>query len=184
MGHLIPLVQFAKRLVHQHSINVTFIIPLRLQWLLHRAKRYRLAQGIMVNSFMDLEGVPIKALQESKPPIYPVGPLVNADSSREPDGSGCMKWLDVQEVDSVLYVSFGSGGTLSMNQLNELAMGLEMSGQRFLWVIRSPNDSVAIATFFRNESQNDPFEFLPKGFIERTKDRGLLVPSGHHRLKC
>ncbi|KAE8676873.1 UDP-glycosyltransferase 72B1 [Hibiscus syriacus] len=147
------------------------------KWMLHHAKRYRLAQGIMVNSFMDLEGGPIKALQEIKPPIYPVGPLVNADSSRELDGSGCMKWLDVQEIGSVLYVSFGSGGTISMNQLNELAMGLEMSGQRFLWVIRSPNDSVAHATFFSNESQNDPFEFLPKGFIERTKDRGLLVPS-------
>ncbi|KAK8635544.1 hypothetical protein V6N13_004278 [Hibiscus sabdariffa] len=147
------------------------------KWLLHHANRYRLAQGIMVNSFIDLEGGPIKALQESKPPVYPVGPLVNVGSSRESDGSGCMKWLDVQPVGSVLYVSFGSGGTLSMNQLHELAMGLEMSGQHFLWVIRSPNDSVANATYFSIESQNDPFVFLPKGFIERTKDKGLVVPS-------
>ncbi|GMJ01388.1 UDP-GLUCOSE-DEPENDENT GLUCOSYLTRANSFERASE 72 B1 [Hibiscus trionum] len=147
------------------------------KWLLHHAKRYRLAQGIMVNSFMDLEGGPIKALQESKPPVYPVGPLVNVGSSHEPDGSGCMKWLDVQHVGSVLYVSFGSGGTLSMNQLNELAMGLEMSGQRFLWVIRCPNDSVANATFLNIDSQDDPFEFLPKGFIERTKHKGLVVSS-------
>ncbi|KAE8701971.1 hypothetical protein F3Y22_tig00110503pilonHSYRG00367 [Hibiscus syriacus] len=27
MGQLIPLVEFAKRLVHQHSFNVTFVIP-------------------------------------------------------------------------------------------------------------------------------------------------------------
>ncbi|KAK5810754.1 hypothetical protein PVK06_026071 [Gossypium arboreum] len=27
MGHLIPLVEFAKRLVHQHSFTVTFVIP-------------------------------------------------------------------------------------------------------------------------------------------------------------
>ncbi|XWS35877.1 hypothetical protein CRYUN_Cryun20dG0034500 [Craigia yunnanensis] len=150
------------------------------KWLLHHTKRYRLAEGIMVNSFVDLEGGAIKALQEKepgKPPVYPVGPLVNVDSSRKADGSDCLQWLDDQPHGSVLYVSFGSGGTLSSNQINELALGLEMSEQRFLWVVRSPNDKVANATFFSVESQKDPFDFLPKGFLERTKGRGLVVPS-------
>ncbi|XP_007051600.2 PREDICTED: hydroquinone glucosyltransferase [Theobroma cacao] len=150
------------------------------KWLLHHTKRYRLAEGIMVNSFVDLEGGAIKALQDKepgKPPIYPVGPLVNVDSSSKADGSGCLKWLDGQPHGSVLYVSFGSGGTLSYNQINELALGLEMSQQRFLWVVRSPNDQVANATFFSVQSQQDPFDFLPKGFLERTKGRGLVVPS-------
>ncbi|KAE8697270.1 UDP-glycosyltransferase 72B2 [Hibiscus syriacus] len=150
------------------------------KWVLHHAKRYRLAEGIMVNSFVDLEGGALKALQEKepgKPPVYPVGPLVNVDPSNKADGCDCLKWLDDQPHGSVLYVSFGSGGTLSSVQLNELAMGLEMSEQRFLWVVRSPNDIVANATFFSVESQNDPFDFLPKGFLERTKGRGLLVPS-------
>lgn len=34
------------------------------KWLLHQAKRYRLAEGIMVNTFYELEEGPIKALQE------------------------------------------------------------------------------------------------------------------------
>ncbi|XVF80205.1 hypothetical protein PTKIN_Ptkin15bG0052400 [Pterospermum kingtungense] len=150
------------------------------KWVLHHTKRYRLAEGIMVNSFVDLEGGAIKALQEKeagKPPVYPVGPLVKVDSSGKADGSDCLQWLDDQPHGSVLYVSFGSGGTLSYNQITELALGLEMSEQRFLWVVRSPNDKVANATFFSVESLKDPFDFLPKGFLERTKGRGLVVPS-------
>ncbi|GMI98993.1 UDP-GLUCOSE-DEPENDENT GLUCOSYLTRANSFERASE 72 B1 [Hibiscus trionum] len=152
------------------------------KWVLHHTKRYRLADGIMVNSFVDLESGAIKALldqtEPGKPQVYPVGPLINVGSSHvNGSESDCLKWLDDQPHGSVLYVSFGSGGTLSSNQLTELAMGLETSEQRFLWVIRSPNDTAANANFFSVQSQNDPFAFLPKGFLERTKGRGLVVPS-------
>ncbi|KAJ4728147.1 Glycosyltransferase [Melia azedarach] len=152
------------------------------KYVLHHAKRYKLADGIMVNSFMDLEVGAIKALQKEepgKPAVYPVGPLVNmgSSSSSGTEKEECIKWLDDQPHGSVLFVSFGSGGTLSSEQLNELAIGLEMSGQRFLWVVRSPNDKAANATFFSAQSQKDPFEFLPKGFLDRTKGRGLVVPS-------
>ncbi|KAK8570391.1 hypothetical protein V6N13_003074 [Hibiscus sabdariffa] len=126
----------------------------------------------------------IKALldqtEPDNPPVYLVGPLTNVGStSSHVDGSelDCLKWLDDQPHGSVLYVSFGSGGTLSSNQLTELAMGLEMSEQRFLWVIRSPNDMVANANFFSVQSQKEPCAFLPKGFLDRTKGRGLVVPS-------
>ncbi|KAF2302212.1 hypothetical protein GH714_033752 [Hevea brasiliensis] len=37
------------------------------KWLLHHTKRYRLADGIMVNSFVDMEGGASKALQEEEP---------------------------------------------------------------------------------------------------------------------
>ncbi|KAE8709427.1 UDP-glycosyltransferase 72B3 [Hibiscus syriacus] len=102
------------------------------KWLLHHTKRYRVAEGIMVNSFVDLESGAIKALQEKepdKPPVYPVGPLVNIDPTRKFDGSDCLNWLDDQPI--------------------------------------GPNDTV----------EKDPFDFLPKGFLERTKGRGLVVPS-------
>ncbi|KAB1998964.1 hypothetical protein ERO13_D12G114600v2 [Gossypium hirsutum] len=148
--------------------------------VLQHAKRYRLADGIIVNSFMDMERGAIKALldrtEPDKPPVYPVGPLVNMGDGSGSD-SDCLKWLDDQPDGSVLFVSFGSGGTLSSNQLNELARGLELSEQRFLWVVRSPNDKAANANYFTVQSQNNPFDFLPKGFLERTKGRGLVVPS-------
>ncbi|CBI40487.3 unnamed protein product, partial [Vitis vinifera] len=122
--------------------------------VLNHTKRYRLAEGIMVNSFMELEPGPLKALQTlepGKPPVYPVGPLTR----REPEvGSGeneCLKWLDDQPLGSVLFVAFGSGGTLPSEQLNELALGLEMSEQRFLWVVRSPS-RVAASPFFNSST--------------------------------
>ncbi|KAI5345770.1 PREDICTED: hydroquinone glucosyltransferase [Prunus dulcis] len=152
------------------------------KWVLHHAKRYRLADGIMVNSFAELEPGALRALQESepgKPPVYPVGPLVKMEFSNALDeqSSKCLKWLDEQPRGSVLYVSFGSGGTLSYDQINDLALGLEMSEQRFLWVVRSPSDKAANATYFSVHSQNDPLEFLPKGFLGRTQGRGLVVPN-------
>ncbi|GMY30500.1 hydroquinone glucosyltransferase-like [Fagus crenata] len=51
--------------------------------VLHCIKQYPLAAGIMVNSFMDLEPGCFKALNEGgegKPPIYPVGPLIQSVS--------------------------------------------------------------------------------------------------------
>ncbi|KAM3759753.1 hypothetical protein ACB098_01G143600 [Castanea mollissima] len=105
-------------------------------------KRYSLATGIMVTNFIDLEPGAFEALKKG--------------------GDG--------KPPSVLYVSFDSGGTLSHEQLNELALGLEMSGQRLL-------EKVANATYFSVQSINDPFYFLPKGFLERTKQVGLVVPS-------
>lgn len=151
------------------------------KWILHHTKRYHLAEGIVLNSFMELETGAVKALLKQEPDIplvYPVGPLVNMDPVQdEAEEWECLKWLDEQPHGSVLYVSFGSGGTLSSAQINELATGLENSEQRFLWVVRSPNDKVANATYFSAQSQTDPFGFLPKGFLERTKGRGLVVAS-------
>ncbi|XP_057495389.1 hydroquinone glucosyltransferase [Actinidia eriantha] len=150
------------------------------KWVLHHAKRYRLAEGIMLNSFKELEGGPIKCFQEAasgNPPVYPVGPLIQMGSGDTVNGSECLRWLDDQPRGSVLFISFGSGGTLSSDQYNELALGLEMSEQRFIWVVRSPNDTVANASYFSVNSQNDPYAFLPKGFLDKTKGFGLVVPS-------
>jgi hydroquinone glucosyltransferase len=150
--------------------------------ILQMLKRYPFAAGIMVNSFLDLEPGCFKALmdgKEGRPPVYPVGPLVQSGSDHiGVDSSECLRWLDKQPNNSVLFVSFGSGGTLSHEQLHELAAGLEMSGQRFVWVVRIPNEKAANAAYFSGRSStDDPFAFLPDGFLERTKGVGLVVPS-------
>ncbi|XP_073126372.1 hydroquinone glucosyltransferase-like [Henckelia pumila] len=146
------------------------------KWMLHHSKRYRMADGLLVNSFKELEPGPIEALQQEqsgKPPVYPIGPLILTDSKSD---DPCLKWLDEQPKESVLYVSFGSGGTLSLAQITELALGLETSEQRFLWVIRCPNDSASNAAYFNSHNSDDPLAFLPEQFVERTRNRGLLVP--------
>ncbi|KAL5989203.1 hypothetical protein ACLOJK_010093 [Asimina triloba] len=150
------------------------------RWVLHHCKRYKSAKGILVNSFVDVEPGPAKVLMEAgEPPVYPVGPLIGSGGAGADadERNECLKWLDGQPRGSVLYVSFGSGGTLSRKQLEELALGLEMSGERFLWVARSPQEKAANATFFSVQSMEDPFHFLPDGFVGRTQGRGLVVPS-------
>lgn len=158
------------------------------KWLLHHTKRYPLAEGIFVNTFNELEEGAVQALQQlgpGKPPVYPVGPLVQIGAREgSTDGSECVKWLDEQPIGSVLFVSFGSGGTLSYDQIIELAHGLEMSEQRFLWVVRAPNEEIANATYFNSDQlENDPLAFLPKGFLERTQGRGLVIHSWAPQVK-
>ncbi|KAM3733240.1 hypothetical protein ACB098_11G120200 [Castanea mollissima] len=148
---------------------------------LRTTKRMRLAEGIMFNTFMEMEENAIKALldEESKClPLYPIGPIIQTGSSNQVKGSDCLRWLDNQPHGSVLFVCFGSGGTLSYEQTNELAFGLELSEQKFLWVVRTPNNESADAAYLSDQTlENNPLASLPKGFVERTKGQGLVVPS-------
>ncbi|KAL2336862.1 hypothetical protein Fmac_011308 [Flemingia macrophylla] len=130
---------------------------------LERAKAVSLADGIIMNTFLEMESGAIRALDEfgnGKIRFYPVGPITQKGSSNEV--YECLRWLDKQPPCSVLYVSFGSGGTLSQQQINELAWGLELSCQRFLWVLRAPSNSSSAA--YLENTNEDPLQFLPNGF--------------------
>ncbi|XP_054784341.1 hydroquinone glucosyltransferase-like [Prosopis cineraria] len=148
---------------------------------LERSRRFSLADGVLVNSFTELETETIKALQEEmkekkKPMIHPVGPVLHSGSGKDQNGSDCLSWLNNQRARSVLYVSFGSGGTLTQEQVNELALGLELSGEKFLWVVRSPSKVASAAYLDDNSNDENPLDFLPEGFLERTKEKGFVIP--------
>ncbi|KAK1431747.1 hypothetical protein QVD17_08356 [Tagetes erecta] len=136
------------------------------------------SNGIIVNTFDSMEPKAIKAIADGvcvpnrpTPPIYCVGPLVATvgDGSRE-----CLNWLDLQPRGSVVYLCFGSLGVFSSDQLKEIAKGLEMSGVRFLWVVRSPPSDKKEDRFLP-PPEPDLDVLLPKGFLDRTKDRGFVV---------
>ncbi|XP_045787997.1 hydroquinone glucosyltransferase-like [Trifolium pratense] len=155
--------------------------------LLQLVKRFHFADGVIGNSFLEIEKGPIEALAEEgsdNPPVYPVGPIISTVTSSGDDanrGLECLTWLDKQQPCSVLYVSFGSGGTLSQEQIVELAFGLESSNHKFLWVVRAPSSSSSSAAYLSNSAQNDVdvdlSQFLPPGFMERTKEQGMVIPS-------
>lgn len=130
--------------------------------------------GIIVNTFQSLQQRAIKAITNGlcvpdglTPPIYCVGPLIAANDRKGSSGGDCLTWLDSQPSQSVVFLCFGSLGLFSEEQLKEIAIGLENSGQRFLWVVRNPP--------LRPDA--DLNSLLPEGFLERTKERGLLVKS-------
>ncbi|KAI3893102.1 hypothetical protein MKX03_015672 [Papaver bracteatum] len=155
--------------------------------MLYQASRYPLADGILINTCEELEQIPIKALQENSvlkriptPPIYPVGPLtrVGEGSAISGDKNTCLDWLNKQPSRSVIFVSFGSGGTLTAEQITELAWGLEKSQQRFLWVVHAPTVKETFGTYFTSGSGGGkPSDYLPEGFLNRTVEVGLVVPS-------
>ncbi|CAO2191080.1 unnamed protein product [Urochloa humidicola] len=140
------------------------------------------ADGFVVNTFDGMERDAVAAFRELSvkgacPPVYPVGPFVRPCSGDAAAKHGCLRWLDGQPHGSVLYVCFGSGGTLSVEQTAELAAGLEASGQRFLWVMQFPSDKDGSAAYFDDAADHgDPTSFLPEGFAERTGNVGLCVP--------
>ncbi|KAM3220053.1 scopoletin glucosyltransferase [Capsicum annuum] len=74
------------------------------------------------------------------------------------DKHECLKWLDSKKPRSIVYVCFGSVAKFTTSQMQELAMGLEASGQDFIWVFRRDNE-----------------DWLPEGFEERTKGKGLII---------
>ncbi|KAG2649773.1 hypothetical protein PVAP13_1NG419819 [Panicum virgatum] len=141
--------------------------------LIVEGRRYRAADGFLVNTFHEMEPGNAEELKQAVeqgtfPPVYPVGPLIRPCSDKD-DASACLDWLDRQLTGCVVYVSFGSAGALSVEQTAELTAGLEDSGHRFLWVVRMPSLDG------ENSDKDDPLAWLPEGFLERTSGRGLAV---------
>lgn len=148
------------------------------KWMVHHGRRYHEADAILVNSFEAIEPDTVKVLRKHRPPVYVVGPMIRDNLTDGFDKSSCLDWLDKQPAGSVLYISFGSGGALTKEQMAELALGLEMSKQRFLWMVRSPLGEEVVGTNYLDvDSKYNLFAFLPAGLIERTKDAGMLVSS-------
>ncbi|XP_075109450.1 zeatin O-xylosyltransferase-like [Nicotiana tabacum] len=79
----------------------------------------------------------------------------------------CLDWLNKQPPKSVLYVSFGTTTSFSGEQIKELAMGLELSKQNFIWVLRDADE-------VDNSGKSKKLK-LPEGFEERAKGVGLVV---------
>ncbi|PUZ54899.1 hypothetical protein GQ55_5G168800 [Panicum hallii var. hallii] len=144
------------------------------------------SKGVLVNTFESLESRAVRALRDPLcvpgkvlPPVYCVGPLVSGGgrNGEKTERHECLAWLDAQPERSVVFLCFGSMGTFSVEQLKEIAAGLEKSGQRFLWVVRVPANINDPKRLLDKPCEPDLDALLPEGFLERTKDRGLVIKS-------
>jgi len=149
------------------------------------------SNGIIANTFEDLEPKALKIIADGAcvpdsptPPVYSIGPLIA--HSEEPAGDDgnkgdrapedeCLSWLDSQPSRSVVFLCFGSRGTFSVAQVKEIARGLERSGQRFLWVVKKPPHGEKSKQAENFAAEFDLEGMLPEGFLERTKDKGMVV---------
>ncbi|KAG8391571.1 hypothetical protein BUALT_Bualt01G0201400 [Buddleja alternifolia] len=119
---------------------------------------------VLIKGFKEIEGRYndyLSSLLEKK--VVQVGALVQ-DPSNEFEGLEIIDWLDKKAKNSTVFVSFGSEYFLTQEDIEQIALGLELSKVNFIWVIRFP----------KGEKINLE-EVLPLGFVERVGERGLVV---------
>ncbi|GAB4829004.1 hypothetical protein Ancab_018661 [Ancistrocladus abbreviatus] len=133
--------------------------------------------GCLFNSCSALEGEYLAHMKEElgQGRVYGVAPLslmggsntlnrVNPDSESK---YSALRWLDDCLAMSVLYVCFGSQKLLTRPQMEALALGLDRSMTRFIWVVRS-----AMSVLLEGA---EGYAGLPSGFEERISGRGLVI---------
>lgn len=132
------------------------------------ASTVKRAERILIHTLSELEPAPFQALQVANIPAYAIGPLLqHAKHEINPSLGGqqdCIQWLNTQAKASVIYIAFGSYASLSVEEIQELAIGLEASRQPFLWAIRADSYDGDLST-----------KVLPEGFLERTSGKGLII---------
>ncbi|GAB2269639.1 hypothetical protein Dimus_004564 [Dionaea muscipula] len=109
------------------------------------ARRFREAKGFVVNTFDELEPHAVESLRHDarNPPVYTVGPILDLAGqshvkTHKEEHERIVGWLDGQPESSVVFLCFGSAGTMEEAQAREVAQGLINSGARFLWAVRRP----------------------------------------------
>ncbi|GMH03190.1 hypothetical protein Nepgr_005029 [Nepenthes gracilis] len=107
-------------------------------------RRYRETKGIIVNTFSELEPYAVSSFLDGRtPPVYTVGPILDLLGQAHVKTSAdehvrIMRWLDAQPESSVVFLCFGSVGSIGGAPVREVALGLMHSGSRFLWSVRKP----------------------------------------------
>lgn len=125
----------------------------------------RSCEIVLMRTCREMEGKYIDYLSIlCKKRIIPVGPLITYAKTDQEDQLEIMEWLNEKSPSSTVFISFGSENYLPKDLMGELAKGLESCDVNFIWVVRFP--------FGREVSLE---ETLPHGFLDRIKERGLIV---------
>ncbi|KAL1553760.1 UDP-glycosyltransferase 89B2 [Salvia divinorum] len=129
------------------------------------------SHGLILNTFSELEAVYLDYLARElgHNRIWPIGPLtppleigaVGRGGSSSVSISKTTAWLDTCQDRTVVFVCFGSQTLLSNKQLEELSLGLEKSGVRFILVVKDKMES--------------DYGVLPIGFEDRVAGRGVVI---------
>jgi hypothetical protein len=83
-----------------------------------------------------------------------------------------LRWLDNQPPKSVIDVALGSEAPLTLENIHELVIGLELAGVRFLWAL------------CKSAGTSNDDELLPSGFKERTQARGAVCMGWVPQMKA
>ncbi|KAL6558225.1 hypothetical protein OROMI_018575 [Orobanche minor] len=134
------------------------------------------SHGLVFNTFDGLEGVHLDYLAKDlgRDRVWSIGPLLPPDrvgpiergGSSSVSPSEISSWLDKCPDHSVVYVCFGSQAVLTNHQMEELTLGLEKSGAKFILSVKGAT---------KGHNNGGDYGFIPLGFEDRVAGRGLLI---------
>nr|QSM19623.1 glycosyltransferase [Arnebia euchroma] len=128
---------------------------------------YNSSDIVLIKGMKDIEGKYSDYLSEiCGKKILLVGPLVQEPNEND-ENSFIIKWLNEKSEKSTIFISFGTEYFLSDEEREEIAHGLELTKVNFVWVVRFPKDSKG--------KEINLEESLPKDFLTRVGDRGLVL---------
>lgn len=120
--------------------------------------------AVIVRSSFDFEPEWLNLLKKLyKKPVIPAGLLPAAGVDDNACWRETREWLDKHEKGSVVYIAFGTETKPNQYELTQLALGLELCGLPFYWVLID-----------QRGSSDDEIIELPRGFGERTHGRGVV----------
>ncbi|KAK1370155.1 Glycosyltransferase [Heracleum sosnowskyi] len=157
------------QIAKQVPSRASTLTPQVMEFIKTQEEHNKYSSGALFNTCRAIEApfLDVIAKVNSKQwAIGPFNPMEVCKNSRHK----CLEWLDKQVPNSVIYVSFGSTTTLSDEQIESLAVGLENSGQKFLWVLRDADR----ADIFVGDGRARK---LPKDYEERIQlnGQGIIV---------
>ena len=147
------------------------ILPAFMDFHAAQYEFLKFRDGDIYNTSRVIEGPYVELLERINggKKVWALGPLNPLAIEKKDFRHSCMEWLDKQEPNSVIYVSFGSLTTLTEEQIQQIASGLEQSKQKFIWMLR---DAGKGNIFDGSEAKEGKLE---NGFEERVKCMGLVI---------
>ncbi|KAL2466030.1 UDP-glycosyltransferase 73C3 [Abeliophyllum distichum] len=131
--------------------------------------------GDLYNASKVVEGLYLDLLAKEKTTgtdklwaIGPFNPVVIPERKDPNNHHKCLEWLDKQPLNSVIFISFGSTSSFSNEQIKEIALGLEKSGKKFIWVLRDADKG----DIFEGDARRAP---LQEGYEKRVEERGIII---------
>ncbi|KAK5841811.1 zeatin O-glucosyltransferase-like [Gossypium arboreum] len=144
-----------------------------LEFIALQHRYLNVTSGSIYNTSEVIEGTYVELLRQHMKEkqhwaLGPFNPLKVPEKNSCGSRHYCLEWLDKQGMNSVLYVSFGTTTTMGDEQIQELAIGLRRSNQKFIWVLRDADTG----DVFNGEVRRPE---LPMGYQDSVKDKGLVV---------
>ncbi|CAI9099831.1 OLC1v1036713C1 [Oldenlandia corymbosa var. corymbosa] len=120
--------------------------PQFTEFVINQSDYAKNSSGRIYNSCKEMEGPFLDLLSKQEisgntkqwalGPFNPVRVQKGEEPNQRPNTHKCLEWLDKQGMNEVILVSFGTTTSFCDEQIREIAIGLEKSEQKFIWVLR------------------------------------------------